>query len=385
MKILHTADWHIGKLVHGIHMTNDQAFILENLIKLIEKEKVDVLLVAGDVYDRSVPPTEAVELLNNVLSEIIMKLKVKVIIIAGNHDSPDRLDFGSKILEDNGLHIIGKIKKTIAPIKIEDEYGIVNFFPIPYVEPAVVRAVYEDEECKNHDLSIKRIIKDIAINNDERNICLSHGFVMGTDALETSDSERPLSIGGSESVNVDYYQSFDYVALGHLHKAQRVKYDHIRYSSSLLKYSFSEADQNKSVSLIEIKEKGNINIEKKILLPLRDMRSIKGELKDLLNEEVYSLANREDYINAILTDQGELFEPMKKLRAVYPNILLLEREKNTNEQSMKYISLKELKNRNMNELFQEFYKLVVGKDASNVENELFNKAYEQIQENERKK
>lgn len=387
MKILHTSDWHIGKLVHGLHMTDDQRVLLKQLIELIKEEAVDVLLISGDIYDRSIPPTDAVELLDDVLSEIVMTHKIKVIAVAGNHDSPDRLDFGSKILRDNGLYISGRLDKIIKPIQLEDAYGVVNFYPIPYAEPAIVRALYEDKECKTHDLSIKKIME--GINEDfvatERNVCLSHAFVIGTETLETSDSERPLSIGGSEFVGVDKYEQFDYVALGHLHRPQKVKQEHIRYAGSLLKYSFSEAAQKKSVTLIELKEKGECVIEQKYLEPIRDMRIIKGDLEDLLKEEVYSLANTEDYISAVLTDEGKLFEPMKKLRSVYPNVLQIERVVTEVKASGTLISSKEMKTKKPGELFSDFYKSVIGSETNEEEIEIFNTIYQVIQKEERNK
>lgn len=327
MKILHTGDWHIGKLVHGIHMTEDQRYILKQLVALIEEEKPDVVIIAGDLYDRSVPPVEAVELLDDVLTDIVIKHKTKVILIAGNHDSPDRVGFASKMLKDKGLYISGNISKDIEPIIIEDDHGSVHFYLIPFSEPAVVREVYKNDEIKNHDLAMKAIIEGINENMDKtsRNICVAHAFVMGTETLETSDSERPLSIGGSEYVSVEYFEGFDYVALGHLHRPQKVKHDCIRYSGSLLKYSFSEATQNKSVALITMDEKGQVEIELKKLHARRDMRVIKGELLSLIDKKVYSGANTDDYIMALLTNRGELIDPIGVLRSVYPNILRLER------------------------------------------------------------
>lgn len=387
MKILHTGDWHIGKLVHGLHMTEDQRILLKQLIELIKKEKVDVLLISGDVYDRSIPPTDAVELLDDVLSEIVMKLGVKVIAVAGNHDSPDRLDFGSKILRDNGLYISGRFDKKIKAIQLEDDYGVVNFYPIPFAEPAVVRALYDDKECKTHDDAIGNIIEGIKSDfvATDRNICLSHAFVIGTETLETSDSERPLSIGGSEFVSVDKYEDFDYVALGHLHRPQKVKVNHIRYAGSLLKYSFSEAKQKKSVIIVELKEKGDISIEQKYLEPIRDMRIITGKLEDLLDEKVYSLASTEDYISAVLTDDGKLFEPMKKLRAVYPNVLQIEKVVSDIKASGTLISSKEMKTKKPGELFSDFYRSVVGDETNEEELEVFNKIYQTLENEERDK
>lgn len=365
MKIIHTGDWHIGKLVHGVHMTEDQRHILNQLVETIEIEKPQVLIIAGDIYDRSIPPVEAVDLLDEILSEIILKHEITVIAIAGNHDSPDRVGFAGRILTDRGLHIRGNISGEIIPVRVEDEYGTVDFYPVPFVEPAVVREVYGDTEIKSHDDAIKtvlgRIVDKMDINS--RNVCISHAFLMGTEALETSESERPLSIGGSEYVNVDYYSPFDYVALGHLHRPQKVKHDKIRYSGSLLKYSFSEARQKKSITIVDMDGDGNIEYEMKELEPLRDMRIIKGDLVSLMDRDVYSLGNTDDYIMASLTDKGELVDPISRLRSVYPNILRLEREQFNREAGEDRTSAgDEFSQKNPVDLFGEFYENMSGEE-----------------------
>ncbi len=385
MKILHTADWHIGKLVHGLHMTEDQKYLLQELIELLKTEEVDVLIIAGDVYDRSIPPTEAVELLDDVLSKVVLDLGINVIMISGNHDSPDRLDFGSKLLRDRGLHIVGKLQKRIEPVILEDEYGEVHFYPIPFSEPAVVKALYQKDALTNHDMAMKTVLTPITEELDQniRNICISHAFVVGTEEPETSESERPLSIGGSEYVSAEYYHPFDYVALGHLHRPQKVSKESIRYAGSLLKYSFSEAKQKKSVTLIDLKEKGEMTIDERVLKPRRDLRVIEGDLEDLMNPEVYSLGNTEDYIHAVLTDPGSLYEQMQKLRSVYPNILQLERVR------MELLGdhgdeVVEMKGKNPRELFLEFYRKVTGEEEPTKEAlEYFSEVYEEIEREER--
>lgn len=381
MKILHTGDWHIGKLVHGIHMTVDQEYILKQLIDLIKEEKPDVLIIAGDIYDRSIPPIEAVELLDNVLSEILLKEKTKVIAIAGNHDSPDRVGFASKILRDNGLHISGNLPYEIEPVIIEDEYGPIHFYPIPYVEPAVVKVQYGDETIKTHDDAMSSILSKINGHFDERvrNVCIAHGFIMGLENLDTSESERPLSIGGSEYVNVDYFEKFDYVALGHLHRPQRVKHHYIRYAGSLMKYSFSEAKQNKSVTIVNIDAKGNIELEFKSFQPLRDLRIIKGELSKLIDKEIYSQGNTEDYIMAVLTDRGELIDPIGTLRSVYPNILRIESEQFDREAGESKTSAgSDFVKKNPLELFKEFYENMSGEEFAEEKSQVVEKIFEEI-------
>lgn len=363
MKILHTGDWHIGKLVHGIHMTNDQKHLLKELIALIEKEQPEVLIIAGDLYDRSVPPIEAVELLDDVLTEIVMKHGIQVMCIAGNHDSPDRVGFASKLLRDKGLYISGHITKHIEPIILHDTYGPVNFHLIPYAEPAIVREVMEDESIKNHDMAMKVITDDIhqRRSKDERHVCIAHAFLMGTESLDTSDSVRPLSIGGSEYVDAAYFEGFNYTALGHLHRPQKVLHDHIRYSGSLLKYSFSEANQKKSVAMIDLDGDGQVDVTLHTLEPLRDMRIIKGHLDNLVDVGVYGQTNTEDYIMAVLTDEGELIEPINTLRAVYPNVLRVEKEYYDRVTGDEQTSASaDFKKKNPLELFHEFYENISG-------------------------
>lgn len=387
MKILHTGDWHIGKLVHGRYMTEDQRYLLKSLLKLAKEASVDVLIIAGDVYDRSIAPTEAVDLLDEILSEFIMELNIKVFMIAGNHDSPDRLNFGSKILKDHGLYIAGPLSSNIEPIILEDANGPVHFYMIPFADPSLVKAVYKDDTCKTHDLAMKKIISSLqeSWSKEARNVCIAHGFVMGTESLETSDSERPLSIGGSEYIDVKTFEDFDYVALGHLHRPQKVSRESIRYSGSLLKYSFSEAKQKKSVTLVDLNEKGQINIEQRVLEPLRDMRIIKGPMEDLLKVENYSKANTDDYIGVVLTDEGHIFEPMKKLRSVYPNVLQLEKESrlsNTQDYEHKLIDLKE---KRPESLFKDFFSEVTGDQVTEDQMAHFDLVYQEIIKEERGK
>ena len=355
----------MGKVVHGTHMTKDQEIVLEQLIAYMEEEQPDVLLISGDIYDRSIPPTEAVELLDDVLSKIVIAHQTKVIMIAGNHDSPDRLGFASKILQDQGLYIRGNLDHKFAPIVLEDEFGKVNFYPIPYVEPAIARAFFEDKEIRDHDAAMGRIIQEIEIklNPSERNVCLAHGYIMGGEVLETSDSERRLSIGGSECVSVDYFRKFNYTALGHLHRPQKVKVDHIRYAGSLLKYSFSEARQKKSVTMIEMDGEGLVAINQHEFAPLHDMRIIKGELEKLLDPAIFSAAPVDDYVMAVLTDRGELIDPIGKLRGVYPNVLRIQREAFDREAGEeKTAASHKFLEKNPLDLFGEFYENAAGED-----------------------
>lgn len=363
MKIIHTGDWHIGKIVHQIHMTEDQKYVLENFVNLVKEENPDVIVIAGDLYDRSVPPVEAVELLDNVFSKILIELNTPIIAIAGNHDSPDRVGFASKILRDKGFFIEGKLRKDIQKVTIEDEFGAVNFYLIPYADPAVVRGLFQDDSIHSHDDAMKAIIQYIKneLNKSERNVIVAHGFVIGG---VSSESERPLSIGGTEFIDVSYFDDFNYTALGHLHGPQKIGSDKVRYSGSLLKYSFSEARQNKSVTVVNIDRSGNLDVELKQLSAARDMRAIKGRLEDLLNPDTYKDTNLEDYLYVELEDEGELIEPMSKLRAVYPNVLKLTRSSFNRNAEGSNSAGDDFNKKSMLELFEEFYTGITGRDFS---------------------
>ncbi len=366
MKIFHTADWHLGKVVFNLHLTEDQSLLLDQLIKLIKKEKPTVLIIAGDIYDRSIPPVEAVELLNNFFTEIITTTQTQIIAIAGNHDSPDRLNFAGKIIKKQGLHIISKSSKGIEKIILKDEFGPINFYPIPYSEPANIRELYADEKLtdddgnnlkiNSHDVATKLQLSQIDISNDERNICIGHGYIIGSESnLKESSSERPLSIGGSASIPASYFSSFDYVALGHLHRPQKVGSDNIRYAGSLMKYSFSEVNHKKEIRIIELNQKGDLKQSSAKLKPEKDFRVIKGSIQELANKDFDSKLNSHDYIKAIITDKGEIMEPMAKLRVFYPNILCLEIERETASFIDNKLKSKKIKDKNRIELFNEFF------------------------------
>lgn len=360
MKIFHMGDWHIGKLVNGFYMTEDQEYILEKLCNLIEEKKPDVLIIAGDLYDRSVPPVHAVELLNKYLRKIVKDLNTKVIAIAGNHDSNERIDFASSLLYESGLYIYGNLKRNIDKITLEDEYGKVNFYPIPYADVPVVREVFKDENIKSYDKAFEKIIEEISkdFNEDERNVAIAHGYITKisddeVESLEECDSEKPLAIGGTEFINYKHFEKFNYTALGHLHGPQRVGRENIRYSGSLMKYSFSEVNQKKGITIVDIDKDGKTNVEFLEIKPRRDFRVIKGKLEDLLKG--YKDEKNDDYIKVILEDKGEILDPMAKLRAIYPNIMELIREEKLLNKSYKEALGEEVKKKSKMDLFKSFY------------------------------
>lgn len=364
MKVIHTGDWHIGKIVNEFSMLEEQKYVLGQLLSVVEKEKPDALIIAGDIYDRSIPPVEAVELVDEIFNRVLLELKVPIIAVAGNHDSAERLSFASRILTNNGLHIAGILNKNIPCVTLEDGYGPVNYYLVPYTDPRNIRHLYDDSRISTHDDAMKKIIENIrqTMNPDQRNVMITHGYItqMGQEPQYTCESERPLSIGGTDFVTSDHFSIFNYTALGHLHAPQKAGSDNIRYSGSLLKYSFSEVNHKKGVNIVEMDGSGKVETRLVELVPRRDMRIIKGPVDELLKPEIYNSANAEDYVYAVLTDKGELIDPISKLRTVYPNIMGLTRETGSQREGNKTSAADGYKSKSKLELFKEFYDSIQG-------------------------
>lgn len=359
MKILHLADLHLGKILQEQSLIEDQEYMLKEIINIIKVEKVQVLLISGDVYDRSVPPTEAVNLLDDFLKILIKDLKIKVFIISGNHDSKDRLGFGNKIFEDEGLYIESKYNGRLKKVRLEDEYGPLNIYMLPFIKPVEVKKFFEEDLENNYDLAINKIIEKEEIDKSERNIIMVHQFVTAGNVKPERTESEVLSLGGIENVDVSNFKSFDYVAIGHVHRPQKIGRDTARYAGTILKYSFSEINHNKSIPIIDIKEKGNITINLLPLKPLRDMREIKGPIEELIKEENYKEGNLEDYIKAIITNEEPVYDAIGKIKKIYPNTLKLEiqNSKTINKNEEQNINLEEVKKKSELELFSDFYKL----------------------------
>jgi len=372
MKIVHLADLHLGKILQEQSLIEDQEYMLKEIINIIKAEKVQVLLISGDVYDRSVPPTEAVNLLDSFFKILIKELKIKVFIISGNHDSKDRLGFGNKIFEDEGLYIESKYTGTLKKVKLEDEYGPLNIYMLPFIKPVEVKKFFEDDLENNYDLAINKIIEKEEINETERNIIMVHQFVTAGNVKPERTESEVLSLGGIENVDVSNFKSFDYVAIGHVHRPQKIGRDTARYAGTILKYSFSEINHNKSIPIIDIKEKGNITINLLPLKPLRDMREIKGPIEELIKEENYKEGNLEDYIKAIITNEEPVYDAIGKIKKIYPNTLKLEiqNSKTINSNTEQNINLEEVKKKSELELFSDFYKLQNNLDLNEKQKEI---------------
>ena len=324
MKILHLADLHLGKILQEQSLIEDQEYMLRKMINIIKEEKVKIVLISGDIYDRSIAQVEAVNLLDDFLKILIKELKIKVFIISGNHDSKDRLGFGNKIFEDEGLYIESKYNGKLKKVELEDEYGSLNIYMLPFIKPVEVKKFFEDDLENNYDVAINKIIEKEEINENERNIIMVHQFVTAGNIKPERTESEVLSLGGIENVDVSNFNKFDYVAIGHVHRPQKIGRDTARYAGTILKYSFSEINHNKSIPIINIKEKGNISINLVPLKPLRDMREIKGPIEELIKEENYKEGNVEDYIKAIITNEEPVYDAIGKIKKIYPNTLKLE-------------------------------------------------------------
>ena len=358
MKFLHTADLHIGKRIFELSLIEDQKYILEQIADIAVKEAVDAVLIAGDVYDRAVPSTEAVSLLDCFLTGLQEK-GIPVIMISGNHDSPERVSFADAILEKQGLYIAGNYQEPLKTVVLEDEFGPVHFVCMPFVKPAVTGGS-NSAEAVEHMLSAL----PMTLSMKQRYVLLTHYFVTGEhgETPELSDSETDVNVGGLDSVPSSFFNHFCYVALGHIHKPQHIGEGHVYYSGSPLKYSFSEARGEKSVNLVELNETGVENVTKMSLKPLREMRCLKGKLEELMRPEIVAenADCREDYIQVTLTDEEELIDPIGTLRSVYPNVLQLLLEKRMLREEKEYESSISCERKSTAELFGEFYEMLKG-------------------------
>jgi exonuclease SbcD len=364
LRFLHTADWHLGRLFHGTSLLEDQAPLVEQVATLAREARVDAVLLAGDVYDRAIPPPGAVALLDDFLARLTLDAGVPLVAVAGNHDSAERLGFASRLLRDRGVYLSGRLERPGAPIVLHDEHGPVHVHALPYADPPTVRHVLEAPELGDHAASMGALVEAIRASDPgrARKVLVAHAFVSG---CEESESERPLSVGGSGAVPASMLAGFDYVALGHLHRPQRAGGDAIRYSGSLAKYSFSEIAHRKSISIVELGRTGECTIEEVPLTVRRDLRMIEGTLDALLSDPEAG-QSRDDYLLVRLLDGGALLDPMGRLREVYPNVMQLERPALEAGASAGH-SLAEQRSKSVSELFDDFFVQVTGEALSEAE------------------
>nr|WP_298569830.1 exonuclease SbcCD subunit D [uncultured Mogibacterium sp.] len=361
MKLMHLADLHLGKRVNGFSMMEDQEYILNRILEIMEEEQPDGLLIAGDVYDKTIPPAEAVRRMDDFLTAVAAK-HVPVFLISGNHDSAERVAFGHQLMQGSGIWISPVYDGTIRHHTLEDRWGEVNIYLIPFLRPSVVRSFFPDVEIEDYTDALRTIIEDLQVDTSRRNVVLAHQFVTAAGALpETCDSEQ-LSVGGLDWVDGSVFSPFDYTALGHLHGPQRVGSETIRYAGSPLKYSFSELHQKKSVTVAELRAKGETEIRQIPLQPRREMIELRGTFEEILEEARKKGEPQTDYYHMILTDETDVVEALSRLREYYPNIMLLDYDNRRTRSQKEVEQLDRVEERTPGELFAALYEQQNGQE-----------------------
>ncbi|HIT72702.1 MAG TPA: exonuclease SbcCD subunit D [Candidatus Fimicola cottocaccae] len=373
MRFIHLSDLHIGKRVNEFSMLEEQEYILGKILNIIDDENVDCVIIAGDVYDKSVPSAEAVQVFDKFLYNI-SKRDIKVFVISGNHDSAERIAFGSNIMDKSGVYMSPVYDGNIKSVKLQDKYGNINVFMIPFIKPAHVRRYFENKNIETYTDMMRAVIGTIDTDFKERNIIITHQFVTGATRCESEE----ISVGGFDNIDADVFENFDYVALGHIHGPQYISRETIRYCGTPLKYSFSEIRHNKSVTVVDMNEKGNISIKKVPLTPKRDMREIRGNFEDITRKEYYEKINRNDYMHIILTDENDVNDAIGKLRVIYPNIMKLDYDNKRTRSEFTLEALEDVKDRNPVDLFSEFYESQNGQTMSDEQREFILKLTEEI-------
>ena len=354
MKFIHISDLHLGKRLNEFSMLEEQEAVLEQILSIVDAEAPNGVLVAGDVYDKSVPSAEAVTLFDGFLAALAAR-RVQTFVISGNHDSPERLAFGSRIMDAGGIHLSPVYNGRVTPVTLRDEYGPVNVYLLPFVKPAHVRRFFEDEEILSYHDAIRVAVQAMAINPDERNLLLTHQFVTGS----TLSGSEEVTVGGTDNVDASVFDGFDYVALGHIHGAQNCGSERIRYCGTPLKYSFSEMNHQKSVTVVELFGKGkDVSIRTVDLRPIHDLREIRGafcELSDPTRADLQAV--RQDYIRAILTDEDDVPDAMGRLRQVYPNLMCLQYDNKRTREQASIDGAVDAETKTPFQLFAEFFEL----------------------------
>ena len=378
MKFIHLSDLHLGKRVNEYSMLEDQKYILTKIINVVDEEKPDGVLIAGDVYDKSVPSAETVSLFDDFLTRLA-KRKLQVFIISGNHDSPERMSFGSRLMNQSGIHISQVYNGKVTPFVISDEHGNVNVYMLPFIKPVHVRRFFE-EEIETYTDAIRVAVAEMNIDQSGRNILITHQFVTGALRSESED----LSVGGSDNVDVSVFDGFDYVALGHIHSPQDCTSERVRYCGTPLKYSFSEVKDKKSVTIVELANKGNLTIRTVPLDPMRDMVEIKGKYDDIMLKSFYeNTTYQEDYVHITLTDEEDIVDAIGKLRTVYHNLMKLDYDNRRTRSVAQVDGAVDVETKTPIELFSDFYELQNNQPMSNEQKAFVEDLIDQVWEDEK--
>ena len=377
MRLFHLSDLHIGKRVNEFSMIEDQKYILERILDLAEKEMPDGVILAGDIYDKQIPSAEAVQVFDEFITKLAER-KLPVFVISGNHDSAERLAFGGRLLNSRGIYLSPVYDGTVMKIPIADQYGTVWIHLLPFIRPAAVRRVFEDESDLITDVqsAVRAVISHMEIDPNERNILVAHQFVTGASRCESED----IQVGGLDNIDASVFEAFDYTALGHIHSPQNVGKGMVRYCGTPLKYSFSETDQEKSITVVEMEEKGMLKIRLLPLKPFRDMRKLRGTYMELTARSFYRDMNCEDYIQVTLTDEDVVPDGLQKLRVIYPNIMQLLYDNQRTRASSQIDAVQDVEEKTELELFREFYELQNNRPMMKQQEEFAEKLIREIKE-----
>ena len=375
MKLIHLSDLHIGKRVNEISMLEDQERILLQILQIIDSEHPDAVLIAGDVYDKSVPSAEAVTLFDDFLCRLA-KRQLPVLIISGNHDSPERLAFGGRLMENAGIHISPVYDGQVQPITLRDVYGEVDFWLLPFLKPAHVKRYYPDAGIESYTDAIGVAVEKMGMDPTRRNVLLTHQFVTGAATCESEE----ISVGGSDNVDAAVFAAFDYVALGHIHGPQNITSPRIRYCGTPLKYSFSEEQHHKSVTVVQLGAKGELELQLRPLIPRRDLRTIRGTFAQLTDKSFYSGTDTDDYLQVVLTDEEDIPEAVGKLRLIYPNMMKLTYDNTRTRTDQVVGSAEDVRRKSPLELFEELYKAQNNQPMSDVQRRFAQELIEATQE-----
>ena len=378
MRFIHLSDLHLGKRVNEYSMIEDQEFILKKIINIIDYEKPEGVIIAGDVYDKSIPSAEAVQMFDDFLTRLA-KRNLQVFIISGNHDSPERMSFGSRLMDQSGIHISQVYNGKVTPFVISDEHGNVNVYMLPFIKPVHVRRFFE-EEIETYTDAIRVAVAEMNIDQSGRNILITHQFVTGALRSESED----LSVGGSDNIDVSVFDGFDYVALGHIHSPQNCTSERVRYCGTPLKYSFSEVKDKKSVTIVELANKGNLTIRTVPLDPMRDMVEIKGKYDDIMLKSFYeNTTYQEDYVHITLTDEEDIVDAIGKLRTVYHNLMKLDYDNRRTRSVAQVDGAVDVETKTPIELFSDFYELQNNQPMSDEQKAFVEDLIEQVWEDEK--
>lgn len=352
MKFIHLSDLHLGKRVNEFSMIEDQKYILKQILGLVRSEEADAVLLAGDIYDKAVPAAEAVQVFDGFLTALA-EMGTAVFAVSGNHDSAERIAFGARLMSGRGVYLSPVYDGEAAHFTLKDAWGEVCVYLLPFIKPAAVRHAFEEEEIGSYQDAVQTAVRHMEVDRSRRNILVAHQFVTGA---ARCDSEE-ISVGGVDNVDASAFDAFDYVALGHIHSPQHVGRETVRYCGTPLKYSFSEADQQKTVTVVEMREKGSVSIRELPLKPLHDLRRIRGTYMEVTALPFYENTAADDYLEITLTDEEDIPDGMQKLRVIYPNLMRLAYDNRRTREDRSLERGEERQRKSELELFEEFFEL----------------------------